>query len=83
MKTESAWLIERVKSDGTVFAPAQYFGYGDQSLTTDHMEAIRFCRKIDADKAIKLLKTHLYCASFEKFAATEHEWDVSPRSTDN
>lgn len=80
---ESAWLIELANSDGTVLAPAHYFGLDERGWTTDHYSAIRFCRKEDAERAIQLLRGFIYTGSSEKAIATEHSWDSGPRSTDN
>lgn len=82
---ESGWLLERIKRDGTVFAPAEYFGEGSHlHMTTDHMKAVRFSRKEDAERLKAILSDTLPIFTFPKeMAATEHQWDVGPRSSDN
>jgi hypothetical protein len=76
---ESAWFIELSNNDGTVLAPAHYFGLDERGWTTDHQAAIRFCRKEDAERAIQLLRGFIYTGTNEKAISTEHQWDVGPR----
>lgn len=79
----SAWLIELANNDGTVLAPAHYFGLDERGWTTDHQTAIRFCRKEDAERAIQLLRGFIYTGTGEKVIPTEHRWDVGSGSSDN
>lgn len=73
--SESAWLIERVKSDGTVYAPAQYFSDDNLAWTTDHMKAIRFCRQVDADRVRNTLRNVVFILDNQaETRAIEHQW---------
>ena len=54
METEFAWLIESVESE--VSAPRYWAGsFGDESnlWTDNHLQAVRLCRKEDAEKIAK------------------------------
>lgn len=71
MATEYGWLIER-RPDGTP-GPAYYDINPDVSgfWTLDHNEALRFARKIDAERMIAYL-------GIEEGDPVEHAWCDGP-----
>jgi hypothetical protein len=75
------WLIERAGHDGSL----EYYGPElskvagvDVWLWTDsHLEAIRFCRRTDAERAMVHLRI-MNLAAFERANVAEHMW-LEPR----
>jgi hypothetical protein len=66
VKKETGWLIERPKSSGPTFWTGSRF-------SADILEAIRFCRQVDAERTMK----HLLHSGV--LIATEHEWIPAPK----
>lgn len=69
--TKYGWLIE-LKS--TVFPVPHYYGENEEGVlgwTAEHMKAIRFARRVDAELVIR-------CEGWTEASAAEHAWDDTP-----
>jgi len=67
-ESETAWLIERTEGGRAVWWTGSYW-------TTDSREAIRFARRIDAERAIP----GWLGGTWRSLArATEHVWSAGP-----
>lgn len=74
----SGWLIEQ--GDSPVSHPLYLAGYGDGrpgSWSEDHLQAIRFARKDDADRALTLLDDEA------TYRVCQHAWDDGRRAALN
>lgn len=68
--SEYAWLIEDTKSLAWLYVQ-EWSNFG---WTHDPIEAIRFCRREDAEQVIKMIED-------DDVKATEHEWVPVNRAT--
>jgi hypothetical protein len=75
--SESGWLIEEItggtrwySGTGVVDADDPQEGWSGVVWTKDASKAIRFCRKVDAEMAMRTLGFD----DPKHFAATEHVW---------
>ena len=66
---ERAWLIEMKASSPS---SPQYWA-GSSLFTSDHMDAIRFSRKVDAERAAVMMLDGLHVR------ICEHIWSAQPR----
>lgn len=68
MTNELGWVIESVKDGQVVY----WDGHGTFSFSPDHMEAVRFARKQDAERVIPNV------CYFQPIKVTEHMWINDP-----
>ncbi len=72
-KRESAWLIESRYKNDVYWWKGKYFNFSFSPWSSDSLEAIRFSRKEDAEKVIKILST---VSNYDDYSvyATDHVW---------